>query len=78
MDLAFLWLWRRPEAAASIQPLAWEPLYATGATLKKQKKNQKQKQKKKRLFYPKHKDFALRLSAYLVFSILSIRYLVLL
>ena len=28
-DLALLWLWHRPVAAASIQPLAWELPYAT-------------------------------------------------
>ena len=26
-DLALLWLWRRPEAVALIQPLAWELTY---------------------------------------------------
>ena len=30
-DPALLWLWRRPMATAPIQPLAWEPPYATGA-----------------------------------------------
>ena len=30
-DPASLWLWRRPVAAAPIQPLAWEPPYAEGA-----------------------------------------------
>ena len=35
LDLA--WLWRRPAAVAPIRPLAWEPLYATGAVLKRQK-----------------------------------------
>ena len=30
-DLALLWLWRRPAAAAQIQPLAWELPYAMGA-----------------------------------------------
>ena len=34
-DTALLWLWRRPAAAAKIQPLAWELPYATGAALKK-------------------------------------------
>ena len=29
-DLALLWLWRRPEVTALIQPLAWEPPYAKG------------------------------------------------
>ena len=27
-DPAWLWLWRRPAAAAPIGPLAWEPPYA--------------------------------------------------
>ena len=40
-DMALLWLWRRLAAAALIQPLAWEFLYAIGAALKKEKtKNQ--------------------------------------
>ena len=35
-----LWLWCRPAAAAQIQPLAWEPPYAAGVSLKrKEKKN---------------------------------------
>ena len=37
-DLALPWLWRRSTAVAPIRPLAWEPPYATGATLKRQKK----------------------------------------
>ena len=36
-DLA--WLCRRLAAAAPIQPLAWEPPYATGVDLKRQKNN---------------------------------------
>ena len=41
-DPALLWLWCRPAATALIGPLAWEPPYATGATLerKKTKNNQ--------------------------------------
>ena len=35
-DLVLLWLWCRPEATVPIQPLAWEPPYATDAALKKQ------------------------------------------
>ena len=35
-DLALLWLWRRPGAAAPIRPLAWEILYAVGMALKRQ------------------------------------------
>ena len=33
-DPVLLWLWRRP---AQIQPLAWDPPYATGVALKRQK-----------------------------------------
>ena len=38
LDPALLWLWCRPAAAALIQLLAWELLYATPAALKKQNK----------------------------------------
>ena len=38
LDPALLWLWRRLEATAPIQPLAWELPYATDVALKKQKK----------------------------------------
>ena len=37
LDLALLWLWRRPAATAPIQLLAWEPPYALGVALKRQK-----------------------------------------
>ena len=40
LDLALLWLWHRPVATAPIGPLAWEPPYATGVSLKRQKKKQ--------------------------------------
>ena len=36
-DLVLLWLWHRPVATALIRPLAWEPPYATGVALKKDK-----------------------------------------
>ena len=42
-DLALLWLWCRQVATALIRPLSWEPPYATGVTLKRQKKKQKKK-----------------------------------
>ena len=45
-DLAFLWLWRRPAATARIQPLAWEPPYATGVAHEMAKR-----QKKKKIFF---------------------------
>ena len=38
LDPALLWLWLRPAATAQIRPLAWEPPYAIGAALKRQKK----------------------------------------
>ena len=37
-DPMLLWLWCRLAAAAPTGPLAWEPPYASGATLKKTKK----------------------------------------
>ena len=40
-DLVLLWLWYRPEAAALIPPLAWEPPYASGAALKSKKKKKR-------------------------------------
>ena len=42
-DLALLWLWCRPAAMASIRPLAWKPLCATGVPLKRQKTKKKKK-----------------------------------
>ena len=38
LDLVLLWLGRRPEATAPIGPLVWEPPYAKGMALKRQKK----------------------------------------
>ena len=49
-DPVLLWLWHRPAVAAPIQPLAWEPPYVAGKTLKSQM------QKKKRIF---HSPFSL-------------------
>ena len=48
-DLALLWLWHRPAATSPIRLLAWEPPYAMGAALEKDKKqtNKKQQQKNK-------------------------------
>ena len=45
-DLALLW--HRPEAAAPVQPLAWELPYAVGVALKRQKEKKKEKKKKQR------------------------------
>ena len=40
LDPHLLWLWRRLEATALIRPLAWEPPYAAGAALEKNKTKQ--------------------------------------
>ena len=48
LDPVLLWLWYRPAATAPIQLLAWEPPYAIGAALKRQKQKQKQNKTKKR------------------------------
>ena len=40
-DLALLWLWHRLEAAAPVQPLAWELPYAKSTALKKTQQQQK-------------------------------------
>ena len=37
-DPALLWLWCSPMATTPIRPLAWEPPYAGGEALKKEKK----------------------------------------
>ena len=41
LDPALLWLWRRLANAVPIRHLAWEPPYATGAALKRQKRQKK-------------------------------------
>ena len=38
LDPALLWLWHRLVATALFGPLAWEPPYAVGVALKRQKK----------------------------------------
>ena len=47
-DLALLWLWHRPAAVAPVRPLAWEPPYASSATLKKKAKKDQNKQTNKK------------------------------
>ena len=42
-DLVLLWLWYRLAATALIRPLAWEPPYAMGAALKRQKTKKKER-----------------------------------
>ena len=41
-DPALLWLWCRPGATAPIRLLAWEPPYAEGAALEKEKDQKKE------------------------------------
>ena len=47
LDLALLWLWHRPAAAALIHPLAWKLPYDTGVAQKKTKTKNKPKNSKK-------------------------------
>ena len=47
-DPELLWLWYRLAAAALIQLLAWEPPYAEGMALRRQKKEKKRKKKRKK------------------------------
>ena len=42
-DPKLLWLRHTPVAATPIRPLAWEPPYAAGAALKRQKKKERKK-----------------------------------
>ena len=46
LDLALLWLWHRPVAAALIRPLAWEPPNAEGVALKRPKEKEKKKKER--------------------------------
>ena len=46
LDLALLQLWLRLAAIALIRPLAWEPPYAVGVALKKDKKKKREREKK--------------------------------
>ena len=46
--LLCLCLWHRLVASASIGPLAWEPPYAMGVALKRQKKKKKEKERKRK------------------------------
>ena len=43
-DPELLWLWRRLVATAPIRPLAWEPPYAVGAALERQKDKKEKRQ----------------------------------
>ena len=50
-DPVLLWLWCGQAATALIGPLAWEPPYAAGAALKKQKTKNKQTKNQKKQMY---------------------------
>ena len=55
-----LWLWHRPAAVASIQPLVREPPYAMGVALKKKiiiKKKEEEKKKKGGKIFNKNRWF---------------------
>ena len=43
LDLVLLWLWCRQAAAVPIRLLAWEPPYAMGVALKRQKDKKNKK-----------------------------------
>ena len=47
-DPELLWLWCRPAAVALIRPLAWEPPYAVGVALKRQKTKKERKERKEK------------------------------
>ena len=49
LNLVLLWLWRRSGATALIWPVAWEPAYAVGVALKRQKKKKKEKRENEQL-----------------------------
>ena len=51
LDLALLWLWHSPAATALIRPLAWEPPYAAGVALKRQKTKKERKRKTNIILY---------------------------
>ena len=57
LDLALLWLWCRPAATVPIGPLAWEPPYAMGVALKRQKKKKKSFTEQKFLIFTKFDFF---------------------
>ena len=55
-----LWLRHRPVATALIRPLAWEPPYAAGAALKRQKETNQTNKKaifKKEFMGHKHVEY---------------------
>ena len=62
-------LWCRPEATLSIRPLAWEPPYAVGAALKRQKTKDKNKTKQNKFWSIMLKEILERLTGKNLFSL---------
>ena len=50
LDLVLLWLWRRTAATVLIQRLVWEPPYAMGVALKRQKEKKKENKHQVHIF----------------------------
>ena len=56
-----LWLCCRPAAVALIQPLAWEPPYATGVALKsKERERERERKKEKKERRERERNFGWR------------------
>ena len=62
LNLALLWLWRRPAAIAMIQPLAWERTYAMDVALKRQRDKKKKKKKERKQNQTQRQEAGVRLS----------------
>ena len=67
--MVLLWLWHRPAATALIRPLAWEPPYAVGAALKRQKTKDKNKTKQNKFWSIMLKEILERLTGKNLFSL---------
>ena len=68
LDPALLWLWCRLAAAAPIGPLAWEPPYAMGAALNRQKDGEK----KIHIYIEREHAFRMQASAIFTFEIVVV------
>ena len=53
---ALLWLGHRLVATALIGPLAWEPPYAAGAALQRQKNKKEREKKRKKGYVPSSQE----------------------
>ena len=70
LDSELLWLWCRLVAIAPIWPLTWEPPYAAGTALKRQKQTNK-KQTQKILVSTLYKDFLENIKKITIILLLS-------